>query len=55
MDEIAQGDLLHAYIRRKRFEAKILVAEIAQLFAAEKPDGIRVGALAQMGFGVHGS
>lgn len=54
MDEIAQSELLHAYIRRQRFEAKILVAEIAQLFATEKPAGIRVGDLAQMGFGMHG-
>jgi len=52
---VAKAELLYAYLRRKRFEAKLLTAEIAQLFTTPEKKPMSLAALSMMGFGVYGA
>lgn len=36
IDEVAAGELLTAYVRRKRFEARLIAAEVGRLFGGRE-------------------
>lgn len=36
VDEVAAGELLTAYVRRKRFEARLIAAEVGRLFGGKE-------------------
>jgi hypothetical protein len=55
LDDIAKAELVHAYVRRKRFEARLVAGEIAQLFAPPKKEPMSLAQLSMMGFGIHGA
>jgi hypothetical protein len=55
LDDIAKAELLYAYLRRKRFEARMLASEIGQLFAAPKKQPMSLAQLNMMGFGIYGA
>lgn len=42
IDEVAMGELLQAYVRRKRFEARLFAAEIGRLFGGKEKQPERV-------------
>jgi hypothetical protein len=42
IDEVAAGDLLLAYVRRKRFEARLIASEVGRLFGGREKQSERV-------------
>lgn len=42
VDEVAAGELLTAYVRRKRFEARLIAAEVGRLFGGKEKQQERV-------------
>ena len=44
IDEMAAADLLLAYVRRKRFEARLIAAEVGRLFGGKDKQKDRISA-----------
>lgn len=51
VDEVATGELVLAYVRRKRFEARLIAAEVGWLFSKQEEAEVHPSQMLAM-FGV---
>ena len=51
VDEVATGELVLAYVRRKRFEARLIASEVGRLFSKQEEAEVHPSQMLAM-FGV---